>query len=143
MSEKVFPYIIRNVHLDNWKLSDSELKATDELRLSSGFAFEKSVDANFIKCLSRLAISKNNGDFIAVDLSCIFEIEQQTFESMFSEDRKSFTIPKNFCQYMASIAEGASRGVITAKLDGTELEQFVLPPINLTKTITTDAEFKL
>ena len=60
---------------------------------------------------------------------------------MYNEDRSTLTVTEYFCRYMATIAVGAARGVIAAKVEGTNLENLVLPPINLMETIQRDTIF--
>ena len=75
---------------------------------------------------------QNEELLLTTEVQCFFSIAPESIEQLQEEQE----IPVGFLQYMGTITTGTVRGIIHAKTEGTVLNSIVLPPLNLTKTIT-------
>lgn len=137
----ILKYKIERIKTNEFTLGEEcEL---NNLNFSLSFQFKVNIDERLVACISRYEYLANDVKVMYLDLECYFKIEKENFKSLIKGD--ILTINKDFLQYMATIAIGVARGEIHARceLAGSSLQEIVIPPINLTKIITTPAEFDL
>lgn len=142
MAQNQIPYRIVQVHIEDFNMKDQPMEEGAKFGVKSNYIFQTQFDQRLIRCVSNYTFVKDNNEAILnLQLSCVFEVEPEAYDGMFNEDRSTLTVPEYFCRYMATIAVGAARGVIAAKVERTNLENLVLPPINLIDTIQRDTIF--
>lgn len=141
MAQNPIPYKIIQIEIEKFEMSCKDLPESSQFEVRSSYSFQTGFDVECIRCVSSYAFYHESDILINLRLICVFQVEHNAFEGMFDEKREHFVIEKYFCQYMATIAVGAARGVIAAKTEGTPLSQLVLPPINLVETIKNDSIF--
>ncbi len=79
--------------------------------------------------------------FIKIRVSCQFKVEPKAWESFVIDGKIIF--PKGFISHLAVLTIGSTRGVLHAKTEGTSFNKFLLPTIDVTNLINSDAEFEL
>lgn len=143
MAQNQIPYRIVQVHIDDFNMKDQPMEDGAKYGVKSNYIFQTQFDQRLIRCASNYTFVKHDEAILNLQLSCVFEVEPEAYDGMFNEDRSILTVPEYFCRYMATIAVGAARGVIATKVDRTNLENLVLPPINLVDTIQRDTVFNV
>ncbi len=143
MAQNQIPYRIVQVHIDDFNMKDQPMEEGAKYGVKSNYIFQTQFDQRLIRCTSNYTFVKYDEAILNLQLSCVFEVEPEAYDGMFNEDRSILTVPEYFCRYMATIAVGAARGVIAAKVERTNLENLVLPPINLIDTIQRDTVFNV
>ncbi len=83
-----------------------------------------------------LLTDENDVKVIVLELFCEFEIAPDDWANNIKD--RTLTIPKDLLDYMLSQVVGVARGVIYCKTEGTNFNQVVLPPINVTQMIPED-----
>ncbi len=141
MSQNTIPYRIIQVLIDNFNKEDQPIEDGVKYGVKSNYLFQTQFEQQLIRCVSDFAFVKEDEVFLNLRLICVFAVESEAYNQMYNENKTKLTVPAYFCRYMATIAVGAARGVIAAKLQGTQLENLVLPPINLMETIQRDTVF--
>lgn len=141
MAQNSIPYRIVQVHIDVFNMKDQPVDEGAKIGVKSNYIFQTQFEQRLIRCASNYTFVKDDEPILNLQLSCVFEVEPEAFDGMYNEDRSTLTVPEYFCRYMATIAVGAARGVIAAKVEGTNLKNLVLPPINLMETIQRDTIF--
>lgn len=113
----------------------------NNLRFSLSFNFKVSVEQSVICCISEFKYKAKDVNVMELSLECYFKILNNNLQNLIKDN--ILTIDTETLQYLASIAVGAARGEIHARceLEDSPLQNVVLPPVNLTKIITTPAEF--
>lgn len=79
--------------------------------------------------------------FIKIQVSCHFNIEPDTWTSFLKDS--NVVVPKNFISHLTILTIGTSRGILHAKTEGTEFNQFILPTINVNQLVDADAVFDI
>lgn len=143
MAQNSIPYRIIQVLIDYFNVKDQPIEDGAKYGVKSNYLFQTQFEQQLIRCVSDFAFVKEDEAFLKLRLICVFAVEPESYNEMYSEDKTKLTVPAYFCRYMATIAVGAARGVIAAKLQGTQLENLVLPPINLMETIQRDTVFNV
>lgn len=101
------------------------------------------MEDKIICCVSQYLYKIEKEPLMDLELECYFKIKDDFLSSQIND--KTLTIDMDILQYLATIAVGAARGEIHARCEmaGSPLQNIVLPPVNLTKIITSPAEFIL
>ncbi|MDE6825153.1 MAG: hypothetical protein K2J18_00145 [Paramuribaculum sp.] len=138
---KILNYKIDKIVTGRFNLKDTD--RTDRLRFSLSFQFKVSVDESVICCISEYNYRDDNETVMDLSLECYFSILDNGLKSLIKDN--VLTIDTDTLQYLATIAVGTARGEIHARCEmaGSALRETVLPPVNLTKIITTPSEFYL
>jgi hypothetical protein len=82
---------------------------------------------------------KRIGTFMSFEFH---QIEPGSWDGL-PQTESSITIPKPFLLHIATITTGTARGVLSCKTEGTPFATFIIPTVDLTKMVLTDAEFAL
>lgn len=136
---RILNYKIDKIVTGRFNLKETDL--TDDLRFSLSFQFKVSVDESVICCISEYKYRTDNEIVMDLSLECYFKILDNGLKSLIKDN--ILTIDTDTLQYLATIAVGTARGEIHARCEmaGSVLQESVLPPVNLTKIITTPSEF--
>lgn len=137
----VLKYKINRIVSDEFFVKD--IVDTDNLRLSLSFEFKINVESKAVCCISRYDYMLDQEIMMRLVLECYFQIESAYFESLVKD--KVLTIKHEILQYLASIAVGTARGEIHARcqMSDSDIQNIILPPINLTDIIRTPAVFEV
>lgn len=137
----VLKYKIEKIDVANFELEISD--KFEKLQLSTSFEFNVNIEGNLILCKSTYVYKAGEKILMNLELDCYFKVEEECFNSLIKDG--VLTINQEMLQYMATIAVGTARGEIHARcqLAGSKLQNVVLPPINLTKIITSPSEYNL
>lgn len=106
------------------------------LNLETNLSFSAAVGAHMIVAKMRFAYLHNDAPLLILELSCQFELEQESWDSLIEENK--VVIPKDFLAHMAVHTVGTARGILFCKTEQTTFSQFILPPINVAEQITHD-----
>lgn len=78
---------------------------------------------------------------LTIKTSSYFELSQETWDGL-KQDR-FVVIPKEFLYHLGGLAFSTTRGVLFAKTEGTDLNTFVLPIIQMDKIIHADLKIPI
>ena len=84
----------------------------------------------------RFDISHEESPLLVLELSCFFDIKEEDWNT-FKQDNK-IIVPKGLLAHFGVHTIGTARGILHCKTEGTQLNAFVLPPINVSDRITED-----
>lgn len=135
------PFILKHLNIDNFKSDVNKFQIGMTVNVNSGFSFSVDFKERLVRCISEYSYIQEERTFLKLELSAIFEIEEDAFNSMIKEDR--LTIPVFFLRYIATFSVGVARGVILSKTEETVLNSLFLPQMNLVETIKNDSVFEL
>ena len=106
--------------------------------LSLGFAISFGVAPSIHEVCTtvRFDISHAESPLLILELSCFFEIREEDWNKV-KQDNKVI-IPKGLLAHFGVHTIGTARGILHCKTEGTQLNAFILPPINVSERITED-----
>lgn len=81
--------------------------------------------------------------FLKLEVACYFKIDETSWSSFVLADRSSIVFPRGLLMHLTTIMIGTARGVLHAKTENTEYNQFPLPTINVTELVTEDVAISL
>lgn len=121
---------------------DENLDANNaELKVISSYSYgvdEK--DGNFI-CIMTCRYDQGEKPVMKIDTEAQFKLNEACMKAYLKG--KEFEMPQVVVRHFTSMLYGATRGILSCKLEGTRLASFVLPPTNLAEVITSPLIIKL
>jgi|AntRauTorckE6833_2_1112554.scaffolds.fasta_scaffold00298_5 hypothetical protein len=108
--------------------------------LTTNVKFGADLSHRIVGVIMSFTFNCNNSPFIKLETSCGFQIIEDDWKAL--KDEEKLTIPKGLAQHLAVIAVGTSRGILHAKTEGTDLNKFFLPTINVTELVKEDQVFE-
>lgn len=81
-----------------------------------------------------------NKPFIILQISCVFEIEEASWDGYNNANKVVF--PQDFMTHLTMMTIGTARGVLHSKTEGTPFNRFILPTIKVPELVTDDVEFE-
>ena len=69
--------------------------------------------------------------FIKIKVSCIFDIEKYSWNSLIDPENSKIIFPKDFMDHVVVLTLGTLRGVLHAKTEGLKFNHFFVPTINV------------
>jgi len=76
--------------------------------------------------------------FIILETKAYFNIEPESWESMYDAEANTLSLEKGFARHLSVIVVGTSRGILHARTEGTDMNHVILPLINVEEIINED-----
>ena len=123
------PFRIFKIENDPIVLHADAFDPKGEMEFEFQVSYNGSLNDHIIGCKTEYLFKQK--DVIVSDLTvyCYFMIEEGFVQSKIQDGK--LTLDKEFLRYLATISVGTARGIQHAKTQGTVLNPFVIPPINL------------
>lgn len=107
-----------------------------------GFNISYSMNMHRIGVTPTLTLlDEQNQKLLILTLFCEFDIHPEDWQTLIKGDK--LVIPKGLLEYFISQTVGTMRGVLYCKTEDTPYSFFVLPSINVSEIVQTDAEFTI
>jgi hypothetical protein len=84
------------------------------------------------------AFESSKGLFLKIQVASYFEASPESWQQIATDTEGKKIIPVGFLHHLAVIACGTNRGVLHTKTEGTRLNGFILPTINVTTLLKED-----
>ena len=126
---------MNRIRVDQFAILTDSIPPED---LSLGFTISFGVAPSIHEVCTtvRFDISHAESPLLILELSCFFEIREEDWNK-FKQDNKVI-IPKGLLAHFGVHTIGTARGILHCKTEGTQLNAFILPPINVSERITED-----
>lgn len=112
-----------------------------KINMSIGLEFKANEKNKQIAVYTSFTFNEKSKTFLIVKVSSHFVVKPDYWDSISSENRIVF--PKNFIIHITMLAVGTTRGVLHAKTEGTIFNNFLIPPVDVTKLVKNDLEFAI
>ena len=143
MSKLPVTFAIKSIETVEFATIKDAYKNGEKVGITSGFDLGLSDDDHALKVQYNLSFICEDRPFIILKVACDFAIEPKAFEKFKDSQGKKVTIPKGFLTHLAVLTVGTARGVLHAKLDKTDFDQFLLPSLNISQMIENDVAFDI
>lgn len=143
MSKLPVTFAIKSIETVEFATIEDAYKNGEKVGITSGFDLGISNESHALKVQFNLSFICEDRPFIILKVVCDFSIEPKGFEKFKNTKGDKITIPKAFLAHLAVITVGTARGVLHAKLDKTDFDQFLLPSLNISQMFENDVVFNL
>ena len=133
---------IHRIKTEQFAIIEEHFAPTEPVELLSKIAFKLDRQHQRIGTFMSFDFHQNQKVFMKISCSCHFQIEASSWEQL-SQSNSTITISQPFLLHIATITTGTIRGILYCKTEGTSFSNFIIPTIDLTKMVLTDAEFEL
>lgn len=139
MEKQQISFGLRHIKTEQFATFEENLCDGENVQLTTDIKFAVNNETSMIGVLAKFQFKCNNQPFIKLVASCHFQIKADDWKLML--EKNQITIPKGLAQHLAVLTVGTSRGILHAKTEGTQLNRFFLPPLNLTEIVKSDQVF--
>lgn len=119
------------------EIFDEKLIVNLNTQIEFKLNFENKIVGSFIG----FTFEQQERPFLKIEVSCHFAIENNSLTSFLDTTKLKISIPKDFLAHLAMITVGTTRGILFAKTEGTSLNKFIIPTLNVSEMIEGNAEF--
>jgi len=120
---------------------EDEFTENEKLNLATELEFKIEINKKLFIVFATFIFNQDQKTLIKLRISCHFKIASKSWKALCDESKILF--PKDFVAHMAMLTVGSGRGVLHAKTEGSNLNRFLLPTINVTSFIDQDLEFSI
>lgn len=139
MEKQQISFGLRHIKTEQFATFEENLCDGEKVKLNTDIKFAVNNETYMIAVLANFSFICNDQPFIKLVASCHFQIKEDDWTLMLEKNK--LTIPKGLAQHLAVLTIGTSRGILHAKTEGTPLNRFFLPPLNLTEIVKSDQIF--
>lgn len=137
---QVIPFRIFKIANDPIELHADLWDAHKDVEFGAEFSFSGDWEKRLIACRSSYTFRQVDTILSSLTAYCYFEIATEYLDNNLVDGK--IVIGKEFLRYLATISVGTARGIQHAKTQGTVLNDFVIPPINLMEMGFQELELK-
>lgn len=142
MSEiKPIGFALRQVKTEQFAIIEDNYKETEKVELNTSLEFKVSHETKAVGAFVKFVFEQAKCPFLIVEVSCHFNILDSSWEGFQFGENGAVIIPKNLLQHLGMITVGTARGVLHAKTEGTSLNKFIVPTVNVVEMVKDDGAF--
>ena len=136
MSNGNFKFKLVNILTNQFALIEehfSEDVSTVQLSLNHKFGID--IEKRNIALKNQIRFLSDNQIFIIVEITCTFNISEESWVELRIEEKSDIVIPSGFATHLLVLTVGSARGVLHAKTENTKFNKYFLPTLDLSKSI--------
>lgn len=141
--ELALSFRLVNIKTDEFAIIEDSFEKEGKVSLESFFNFRVDKEKHILGTTVKFQFEQNDKPFLVISVTCGFEMEEEAWKSLIGADKNKIIIPEGFASHMSVLTVGTARGVLHEKTNETDFNDFIIPPINLTKIINEDIEIEL
>jgi hypothetical protein len=131
---QTIPYRISRIETLQFAVFPDNFVNGQQMLVNTNCGYNVREDLSQIRNIVSVNYTQNGDLLMVAHLACYYDIAPEGIGAI----KAAGKIPVEFLRYMGSISVGALRGVIHARTEGTVLNPFVLPPVNLEEMVNGD-----
>lgn len=139
MKNNNFKFKLVNILTNQFALIEehfSEDISTVQLSLNHKFGID--VEKRNIALKNQIRFLSDNQIFIILEVTCTFNISEETWPELLKEEKNEIVIPSDFATHLLVLTVGTARGVLHAKTENTKFNKYFLPTLDVSKSIESD-----
>ncbi|WP_296620801.1 hypothetical protein [Marivirga sp.] len=141
MADKKVSFAVRSIKTDEFATITNSYKEGEDVNIEAGYGFGINSDENTVMVKFSAMFKCQERPFIILKLHCDFDVDPKSFDNFRNIKTNKLVIPKGFLTHLTVLTVGTARGVLHAKLDNTEFDNFILPTLNVSEILKEDLEF--
>ncbi len=141
--ELALSFRLVNIKTDEFAIIEDSFEEEGKVSLETSFNFRVDKEKHILGVTVKFQFEQNDKPFLIISVTCGFEMEEEAWKSLIEADKNKLIIPEGFASHMGVLTVGTARGVLHEKTNGTDFNDFIIPPINLTEIIKEGIEVDL
>lgn len=135
-------FALQGLKTEQFAILPENFSDTEKQSITTGLSFSINIEKRIIAVISYLEFHNEDKVFVKLVLSANFNIEEKSWESFSSTENNKIIVPKGLLGHLSAITVSTARGVLFAKLEGTQFSKFLMPLVNVAGMIKEDAVFE-
>jgi len=135
-------FALAKITIEQFAIVEMEHLSREAMNLKVNFRFGADNKQKLIAVFSAFTFECKNNPFLIIEAGCHFAISDETWNQLVNKELNQITISVNLMQHLAMLTVGTTRGILHAKTENTNFNQYYLPTINVTELIKEDCIFK-
>jgi hypothetical protein len=135
-------FALKSIRTDEFAVIQDSWNSKAKTRLGSGFGFGIDKDSKEITVSFRISFESDTKPFILLQISCTYMIKPEDFNKFPVKDDLTVEVRKDFVSHLAFLTVGTARGVLYAKLENTQFNNYFLPIIDVSNVVVSDMSLK-
>jgi hypothetical protein len=135
-------FALQGLKTEQFAIFPENISDTENQIVSTGLSFSINIEKRIIAVISYLEFYNEDKVFVKLVLSANFNIEEKSWESFSSTENNKIIVPKGLLGHLSAITVSTARGVLFAKLEGTQFSKYLMPLVNVAGMIKEDAVFE-
>lgn len=129
----ILGFSLVKVVTEQFSIIDENPEIESQIQLYTNFKFSVNPNDNVVKVnfLTRFICSER--PFLQVEAGVYYRLSEETWNAFLESTNTAIKFPRRFACHLAMLTVGTTRGILHAKTEGTCLNKFVLPTIDVTK----------
>ena len=127
---------LRKIQTDQFAIIPDAYNEAEVLKQKMMLEFSVDKENKFISVSPEFSLLSNDKTFLIIKGSFMYEIGNASWASFTT--KKTTTIPLGFLRHITITSIGALRGILHAKTENTEFNEYFIPTINVEQIVTED-----
>jgi hypothetical protein len=138
MSTNEISFKLHSIKTEQFAIIEDIYNETDSVQLESNYRFGSAVAEKLVAVLVNYKFKTPKGVFLIIEVSCMFGIKPDSWDSIYSVEKLELILPKAIATHLLVLVIGTARGVLHAKTENTPYNRFILPTLNVSESIKED-----
>jgi hypothetical protein len=135
-------FALQGIKTEQFAILPENFSDTEKQSITTGLSFSINIEKRIVAVISSVEFHNEDKVFVKLVLSAHFNIEEKSWKSFSSSDNNNIIVPKGLLSHLSAITVSTSRGVLFAKLEGTQFSKHLMPLVNVASMIKEDAVFE-
>lgn len=143
MAYNTLGFAFNGLRILSFAVIESAYKKSGEVNLMTALGYGLDVEKHIVSCNAKFAFEKKKGQpFLLLEVQSQFQIENKDFLKKIKQNENSYLITKDLAIHFAVLTIGSARGILHAKTEGTEFNDYLLPTIDVNAIVQEDVIFE-
>jgi len=141
MENKTINFVLKGISTDQFATFEENYSKEEEVNLNTNLEFKISRENKQVGVYTTFTFEQAKKAFLKIQVSCHFDIDADAWNGFLSEEK--IVLPHSLMSHLTMLTIGTARGVLHSKTNGSEFNKYILPTLDVAKTLTKDVEFNL
>ena len=143
MSNKEIQYRLVKIVNNQFAIFEDKYAADEPMAYELETGFGANLDENIVIAQVNFTVIQKEVVILTIECGFYYQIEPKSFSLLTDKETKNITLPFNYAATFMTTAIGGTRGYLSAKLEDTSLQNFILPIVFLNEIWETKNDFVL
>lgn len=134
-------FALAGIKTEQFAVFEEIFVGNKKVELTTNFNFKMNDDEKRIGVYATFQFEQGKKAFIKLVVSCHFDIHEDALQEF--TKNKEITLPLLFMRHLCVITIGTARGILHCKTEGSMLNVFILPTIDVTQLLKEDVVFNV
>jgi len=134
---------LRGIKTEVFDIIENNFEEGKEVGVGINLNFKVNPDKRMVSSFMEFSFTHVTQPFLKIGMSLHFEISEESWTTTAKISGNEVTISKDFLSHLAMITTGTLRGALFSKTEGTPMNRFIIPTINITELVNKDGKFEI